>query len=104
MAAVDHDADDLDGGNAEVGERAQQAVLAPGQALADGLERVQLAAVLDEPDDMPGDAALADLHQPLVLPLLERLRPRQGQQAGYLTRRRAENKPHVALRSGGRAS
>ena len=68
--AVDDDADDLDRGHVELRQRAQQPVLAPGQPLAEGLERVELAALGDEADHVPRQPALADLDQPLVLPLL----------------------------------
>ena len=69
---VDHHAEHLDGRDAELAQLAQQPVLAPGQPLVELLERVDLAALGDEPDDVPGDAALADLHQPLVGPLRDR--------------------------------
>jgi hypothetical protein len=59
--AVDDDADDLDRGHVELRQRAQQPVLAPGEPLAEGLERVELAPLGDEPDHVPGQPALADL-------------------------------------------
>ena len=74
-AAVHHDADHMHRGHVELGQLAQQPVLAPGQVLVDGLERIQFAVIGDEPDDVPGEAALPDLDQPRVLPLFERLRP-----------------------------
>ncbi len=96
-ATVHHDADHFDRGHVQLRELPQQPVLAPGQVLRDLLERVQLAVVGDEPDDVPGDAALADGDQPLVGPLLERLGPRQGQQAGRMVGGRAEHEPHDRL-------
>jgi hypothetical protein len=92
--AVYHDAHHVHGGHVQLGELAQQPVFTPGQVLVDGLERVQLAVVCDEADDVPGDAALPDLDQPRILPLLERLGPGQAQQAGRLFRRRAEDEAH----------
>jgi hypothetical protein len=50
--AVDDDADDRDRGHVELGQRPQQPVLAPGQPFAEGLERVELAALGDEADDV----------------------------------------------------
>ena len=81
-------------GHVELGQLTQQPVFAPGEVLVDGLERVQLTVVGDETDDVPGDTALPDLGQPRVMPLLERLRPGQAQQAGRVLRRRAEDETH----------
>ena len=78
---------------------AQQAVLAPGQPLVQFLERVDLAALGDEPHDVPGDAALADLDQPLVLPVLDRLPPGQGEQAGRAARPAARRRSAWAVLS-----
>src|SRR5581483_11493307 len=72
----------------------QQPVLAPGEPLAQLLQRVQRPVVVDEADHVPGDAALADLHQPLVGPVRERLRPRQGQQAGRVVGGWGEDEAH----------
>jgi hypothetical protein len=97
-AAVDDDPDHLHGRHVQLGQRPQQPVLAAGQPLADRLQRVQLAAVGHEPHDVPGDAALADLDQPLVVPVGQRLGPGQGKQARCLVSGRAENKPQQTLR------
>ena len=91
---VDDHAEHLDRGDAEVAQLAQQPVLAPGQALVELLERVDLPALGDEPDDVPGDAALADLDQPVVVPVLDRLAPGQGQQAGRALGRWREDETH----------
>ncbi len=100
-AAVHRDADHLDGGNAQLGQGPQQPVLAPREPLVDLLERVQRAVVHGEPDDVPRDPALPDLDQPLVLPGLQRLIPRQGQQPGSVLGRGGEHKAHVSPISAG---
>ena len=58
VGPVHHHAEHLDGRDAELAQLAQQPVLAAGQPLVELLERVDLAALGDEPDDVPGDAAL----------------------------------------------
>jgi hypothetical protein len=75
--AVHRDPDYVDRGDAQLVQRPQQRVLAAGQPFGQLLERVQYAVVLDETDDVPVDPALADLHQPLVLPVRQGLVPRQ---------------------------
>jgi hypothetical protein len=52
--AVDRDADHLDRGDAQLGQRAQQVVLAPGEPFPELLERVEHAVVDDEADHVPG--------------------------------------------------
>ncbi len=47
----------------------------------------------DEPDDVPRQAALAHLHQPVVAPVGERLAPRHAQQAGGGLCWRTEHEP-----------
>ena len=96
-------AEHLDRGDAELGQRAQQPVLAAGEPLVDGLQRVQPAVVGDEADHVAGDAALADLHQPLVLPVLERLghgkvsSPAASSAGGLNTKRTADSTPFIRI-------
>ena len=78
LTQVDRDPDHLDGGDAQLSQRAEQAVLAPGQPLAELLEGVQRAVVVDEADHVPRNAPLPDLDQPLVLPFRQRLRTTAG--------------------------
>ena len=49
---------DLDRGNIQLGQRPEHPVLAPGQPLAELLERVKDAVVVNEPHHVPGDAPL----------------------------------------------
>ena len=94
LTQVDRDPDHLDRGDAQLGQRPEHPVLAPGQPLAELLEGVQRAVVVDEADHVPRDAPLPDLDQPLVLPVRQRLGPRQGQQAGRVVGRGSEDEPH----------
>jgi len=94
---VDRHADHVDGGDAELGQRPEQPVLAPGQPLAELLEGVQGAVVVDEADHVPRDAPLPDLDQPLVLPVRQRLRPRQGEQPGRVIGGGREEEPHKTI-------
>ena len=96
---VDRDADHLHGRDAELGQRPEQPVLAPGQPLAELLEGVQDAVVVDEADHVPGDAPLPDLDQPLVPPVRERLGPWQREQAGRVVSGGSEDEPHRRPRS-----
>src|SRR6185369_3671977 len=83
--------------NAQLVQLAQQPVLTAGQPLVELLHRVELAGVGDEADDVPRDPALADLDDPLVDPLLDRLPPRQGEQAGGGIGRRGEDEAHASM-------
>ena len=81
VRAAAYPADHLDHGHRFLAEPAEQPVLAPGEALRELLQRVDAPVVLDEAHDVPADAA-GHLDEALVLPLLERLRPRQVQEVG----------------------
>ena len=77
VGPVDDDADHADRRHLVLGEDAQQPVLATGQLGVDLLQREDPSGLLDEPHDVPRDAALAHLDHPRVGPLLERQVPRQ---------------------------
>jgi hypothetical protein len=94
---VGHHAEHLDGRDAELLQAAQQAVLAPGQPLVDLLDGEDLAALDDEADHVPGQAALPDLDQPVVGPLRQRLVPGQRQQARRRLGRWREDETHPAI-------
>ena len=95
LVQVDRDPDHLDGGDAQLGQRPEQPVLAPGQPLAELLEGVQRAVVVDEADHVPRDAPLPDLDQPFVLPFRQRLGPRQREQSGRVVGGGSEDEPHT---------
>ena len=95
----DH-AEHLDGRDAELLQPPQQPVLAAGQPLVDLLDREHLAGLDHEPDHVPGDPALPDLHQPVVGPLGQRLVPRQAQQPGGGLGRRREDEVHAGQCAG----
>jgi len=80
-AAVADDADRLDGRQAELGERAQQLVLALREPRRQFLERVEGAVVVDEANDVAADPAL-DVDEPWRLPAFERLIPGQVEEVG----------------------
>src|SRR5439155_4575619 len=80
-AAARDDADDLHRGDRLVLEVPQQPVLALGQPLGQLLERIEAAVVVDEAHDVARDAA-GDLDDPVLLPLLERLGPREVEEVG----------------------
>ena len=76
VAAAGDDPDRLDDRQALPLEAAQQRPLAARRALGQLLQRVERAVVLDEAHDVAADAA-DQVDEPLRLPLLERLAPRQ---------------------------
>ena len=98
LAAVHHDAHDVDGRDAGLGQAAQQPVFTPGEVLVDRFQREQLTVLFDEPHDMPGDPAHPDLDHPLVPPVFQRLGPRQGEESCCLVGGRAEDEPHGSVR------
>src|SRR5262249_18273190 len=95
VRAVDDHTEHLDRWDLQVTQLPQQSVLLAGQPLVELLERVHLSGLGDEADDMPGDAALAQFDQTVVLPLLDRLAPWERQQAGRALRRGSEDEPHA---------
>src|ERR1035441_8350828 len=97
-AAVNDDPHHLDGRDAGVRQAAQQPVFAPGESFVDGFQRVELAVLLGEADDVPRDPAHPDLHQPVVPPVLERLGPGQGEESCCLVGRRTKDKAHESVR------
>ncbi len=92
--AVHDDPERLDRGDAQVVEPPQEPVLPTRQYLLDLLEGVQLAHLGHKTHHVAGRAAIADLDQPLVLPLLQRKVPGQAEQAGGHIGGGTENKPH----------
>ena len=76
VAAAGDDPDRLDDRQALPLEAAQERPLAAGRTLGQLLQRVERAVVLDEAHDVAADAA-DQVDEPLRLPLLERLAPRQ---------------------------
>ena len=89
-ARSDADAEHGDRGHAHAPEPPQQVVLAAGQPLVDLLEGEDLAVHLDEPHHVPRDAAVRDLEEPVVDPVLERHVPGQV------------SRPAASRRAGGR--
>ena len=79
--AVRDDAHHLDHGHRLRRQVTQQPVLAPRQRLGQLLERVDRVVVAREPDHVAADAA-EELHEPLVIPVLERLLPREVEEVG----------------------
>ena len=79
LARLADDADDVDDRHLVRGERAEEPVLPARELGRQLLQRVDRAAVLDEADDVPVDAAL-DLDQPLRVPLFEGQTPGQVQE------------------------
>ena len=87
--AVGDDADRLDHRHLLVLELGQQPILPPSEPRRQLLQREEGAAELDEADDVPVDPP-RDLDEAIRRPLLERLLPRQLQQARV---RRAGDEP-----------
>src|SRR5262249_57120399 len=85
------------GGEARRPRRRERRVPPPGQPLAKLLEGVQGAVVVDEADHVPRDAPLPDLDQPLVPPVRQRLRPRQGEQPGRVIGGGRGDEPHKTI-------
>ena len=101
VRAVDADAQGLDGRQPLGGEVGQQRVLLARQRLDDLLERVERALAGDEADDVARDAALRDVRDDVLGPLLQREVPGQRQQTGRLGGGRTEEEAHAELRRNG---
>jgi len=82
LTAVDDDAQDLDGRDAQFAQLTQELILPAREPLVNLLECEHFSRLGDEAHDMPGQSALGYLDQSVIHPLRQRLPPRESQQPG----------------------